>query len=132
MGLIYVDSCLVIYLVERHPAWVFPLRRRLAEHADESFAISPLVRLECLAGPLRDGDHLLVETYRSAFAQFAEVPILPLAFDIAAGLRATHRIKTPDALHLATARLAGCARLWTNDSRLAAAAPGFAIGLGPT
>ncbi len=43
----------------------------------------------------------------------------------AARLRARNNIKTPDALHLATARFHGCTALWTNDDRLLNVAPDF-------
>ncbi|NTV15090.1 MAG: type II toxin-antitoxin system VapC family toxin [Desulfobulbaceae bacterium] len=34
-------------------------------------------------------------------------------------------MKTPDALHLATAQFHGCTSLWTNDDRLCTVAPDF-------
>ena len=52
--MIYLDTCLVIYLVEdaeRGPH----VRELLARHGHEEFAISPLVRLEWRGGPLRSG-----------------------------------------------------------------------------
>jgi len=36
-------------------------------------------------------------------------------------------LRSPDALHLATAHLARCAELWTTDRRLAAASGGLAV-----
>ena len=39
-------------------------------------------------------------------------------YRLAAELRAHHRLKTPDALHLATAQSHGCTEIWTNDNRL--------------
>lgn len=46
------------------------------------------------------------------------------AFDLATELRAHAALKTPDALHLAAALVAGCTAFWTRDQRLAAAASG--------
>ena len=43
-------------------------------------------------------------------------------FDMATKLRADSSLKTPDALHLATAILAGCSQFWTNDKKLVKAA----------
>ncbi len=45
-----------------------------------------------------------------------------IVIDLASRLRIDHRIKTPDALHLAAALVAGCAQFWTNDAHLAKAA----------
>ena len=47
----------------------------------------------------------------------------------AARLRAEFGIKTPDALHLATARYHNCTELWTNDDRLASVANNYAINV---
>lgn len=47
----------------------------------------------------------------------------------ALGLRAQHGLKTPDALHLATALHHGCTEIWTNDDRLKAAAGALAVNV---
>jgi len=46
---------------------------------------------------------------------------------LATELRARHRLRTPDALHLATALSHGCQSLITNDRRLSQAAGDLAI-----
>jgi predicted nucleic acid-binding protein len=127
--LIYLDSCLAIYLVERDEVWESQVHALMESHADEIFATSPLVELECLVAPLRTGNAGLVEEFRSFLAQLVLIDIPGQAYARAAYLRALHGLKTPDALHLATARLAGCSALWTNDDRLAKAAPGFALSV---
>ena len=71
--MIYLDTCLVIYLVEdaeRGPH----VRELLARHGHEEFAISPLVRLECLVGRLRSRDPELEDRYRGALDLFVELP----------------------------------------------------------
>jgi predicted nucleic acid-binding protein len=125
--LIYLDSCAVIYLVEEHPLFGPMVRAALAGHAEHSFAISPLVRLECLVKPLREPDLGLVAVYQAAFPRFVNLKASDDAFEDAARLRATHGLRTPDALNLAIARAGGCTALWTNDDRFAKAAPEFAL-----
>lgn len=125
--MIYLDSCIVIYAVEDDGARGDEVRRRLIESADVVVAISPLVILECLVGPLREENLVLHDHYVRALKQFRLLPLEPEHHVRAAELRARHGIRTPDALHLAAAQLHGCDQLWTNDNRMAAAAGGLSV-----
>jgi len=64
-----------------------------------------------------------------AYDEFLESPgvyCLPFdrdAADLAAQLRATLRLKTPDAIHAAIAITGGCDEFWTGDRRLARLEP---------
>lgn len=113
--MIYLDSCIVVYLVEKHPAFYAQLDRSLRQHAPIGFAISPLVVLECLVGPLKQGDAALGERYERFFTAVTSLPNDEAVFREAAWLRAHFGIKTPDALHLAVANRNGCMQFWTND-----------------
>jgi uncharacterized protein len=95
--------------------------RFLAEEreAGEVFCISDLVRLECLVGPIRDGDAGRRAVFEAQFRAFRRLALTRAVFDLAAELRATQRLRTPDALHAACAMVHGCRELWTNDRRLA-------------
>ncbi|HTT80372.1 MAG TPA: type II toxin-antitoxin system VapC family toxin [Stellaceae bacterium] len=126
MGLIYLDACFVIYLVERHPLWGDRVTRLLTEFAEEGFGISSLVKCECLVGPLKQGNPVLRDAYLAVFDRFVSLTIPEPAFLQAAELRARFGLRTPDALHLACAQHHGCAALWTNDDRLARASHGLA------
>ena len=75
MDKVYLDSCLVIYLVERHPRFFVPLRERLATHADATFCVSALTRLEVLARPLREHDEPLVRRYEAFLKVHERLPI---------------------------------------------------------
>ncbi len=125
MGLIYLDACLLIYAIESHPVWFNPVREALASQPESQFAISPLVKMECLVKPIRLGDTILQWRYEAGLAQFVQVAMTEAVFLQAAQLRARFNLKTPDALHLACAQHHGCAALWTNDDRLAQAAHGL-------
>ncbi len=50
-------------------------------------------------------------------------------FERATRLRADHRLKTPDALHLATAMRHSCVEFWTNDDRLNSVAAGMSVNI---
>lgn len=120
--LIYLDSNIVIYLIEQ-PAQFGPrASMRLAEMTagGDRIAVSDLTRLECRTHAIATGDHMTLAQYDVFFNQaVAHVMALTAAVvDRATIIRAHYRFKTPDALHLAAAVEAGCQVFLTNDSRL--------------
>ena len=129
MGLIYLDSCLLIYVVENRQPWAATVRQALEREREAEFVISPLVKAECLVGPLRRNDTALAARHRRYFARFQTAPISEAAFLAAANIRARHGLKLPDALHFACAEEHGCDALWTNDNRLSGAGS-IAVALG--
>lgn len=75
-------------------------------------------QIEVLVKPLRDGNQELVTLYRQVLLGTAGLTCLPirLAFlERAASLRAMHNLRTPDAIHAATALETGCSLFVTND-----------------
>lgn len=129
--MIYLDTCIVVYTVEDAGGRGDRVRARIAELPDTVFAISPLVTLECLVGPLRNNDLVLRDFYVNLLEQFRRLSLTETEFIRAAELRARHSLRTPDALHLAVAQTSGCDEVWTNDSRLKAASHGLAVNLLP-
>ncbi|MEN8719811.1 MAG: type II toxin-antitoxin system VapC family toxin [Oceanococcaceae bacterium] len=127
MGLIYLDTCLVIYLFEDVANHGARLREQIAVRPETQWAISPLVSMECLVGPLRSGDIVLQRHYEEGLRQLRVLPLSEPVFLQAAALRARFGLRTPDALHLAAAQHHRCEALWTNDDRLAEAARGLAV-----
>jgi predicted nucleic acid-binding protein len=124
--LLYLDSCVVIYYVEQHPQFFTRIDDRLND-ADTRIVVSDLTRLECLVQPLRQGDVILQKQYEFFFgaSDLTVVGCPGRVFDLATELRARHRLKTPDALHLAAAIEAGCEEFWSNDHCLDVAASGY-------
>lgn len=125
MGLIYLDACLVIYLTERHPRWGDTVAEAIAQAEEARFGISPLVKCECLVGPIKRGDPVLQRAYTELLEQFAPLDMPDPVYLQAAQLRGHFGLRTPDALHLASAQHHGCDALWTNDDRLAHASHGW-------
>lgn len=126
MGLIYLDACLVIYLIEQHARWGGPVANAIARTGEMRFGISPLVKCECLVGPIKRGDPVLERAYAELFEVFVALTMPERVYLQAAQLRAHFGLRTPDALHLACAQHHRCEALWTNDDRLAQASHGLA------
>lgn len=126
---VYLDSCFIIYLMEETPVFSAAARRFFAEHSEATFCVSPLVRLEVLTQPMRNGNTALVLDYEDFLAAHRFLPMTEDVFDQALRLRARHRLKTPDALHLAAAQCHGCTEIWTNDERLNATAGMMAVNV---
>ena len=118
-GLVYLDTNPIIYSVEKHPIY-WPLLQPLWQAAKGKtieIVSSDLALLETLIGPVKARDAALANAYEQLFQQ-AQTRLLPITQPIlreAARLRAATRLKTPDALHAATAQQAGCALFVTND-----------------
>lgn len=129
MGLIYLDACLLIYALEDHPRHGALVRRRLAAVQPDGLAISPLVQLECLVGPMKAGNLVLQRHYEDGLRRLVNLPLPEAVFVQAARARAQFGLKTPDAIHLAAAQFHRCASLWTNDDRLAQAGHGLAVNV---
>ena len=126
MGVIYLDACLVIYLTEEHARWGGPVAAAIQRAGQTRFAISPLVKCECLVAPIKRGDPVLERAYTELFGVFVSLAMPESVYLQAALLRARFALRTPDALHLACAQHHRCEALWTNDDRLAQASHGLA------
>ena len=130
MGVIYLDSCIVIYDVEQNPVWS-PIVLAAMAKVTSPLAISPLVKAECLVRPIRDGAIDLERVCLAAFGRLVTLDMPEPVFLEAARLRARHKLKMPDALHLACAVHHGCSSFWTGDGRLAAAGGALVRTLSP-
>ena len=119
-GLIYVDSPAIIDSVERvepYGALLDPLWRQVGSRR-RSVVCSELVVLETLVKPMREGNGALVRKLRSVLdsSDVGLVPATRPVWEEAARIRALTGLKTPDALHAATAISVGCDLFITNDS----------------
>jgi predicted nucleic acid-binding protein len=119
-GHVYADTDTLIYSVETHPRY-WPLLQPLGQAAKGgtfSIVSSELALMETMIGPLRSGDTMLLTAYEQVF-QSSEMHLLPISQSIlkeGARLRATiPAFRSPDALHAASATLAGCVQFLTND-----------------
>ncbi|MBD2201369.1 PIN domain-containing protein [Calothrix sp. FACHB-1219] len=123
---IYLDTVTVIYAVEQTPTdgvLLNPLWHSLQARTLEVFS-SELTLMETLVVPLRNSDTFLVDAYDRLLRspQMQLIPISQTILREAARLRAsTPSLRTPDAIHIATATISGCTQFLTNDRQLRAA-----------
>jgi uncharacterized protein len=108
MSRIYVDACTIIYLVEGAQPFQTRARARISQLRTGGEAVmltSRLSRLECRTAPLRDNNLSLLAEYDAFFSpadlQFVEIE--SAVVERATELRARYRLKTADAIHLASA-----------------------------
>lgn len=126
MKKIYLDSCIVIYLIEQKSAFSEQTTQAFEKAAQQGaqFYVTDLTRLECRTYPIKQQNFNSLENYDAFFNTAVQQiqPISSLVFDQATQLRAQHGLKNPDALHLAAAICAQCHEFWTNDQHLQNAA----------
>jgi predicted nucleic acid-binding protein len=119
----YCDSVILMYFFDHTGPFNVRASSRLAALAadGDTIAASDLVRLECRVKPIKDCDAAKLAIYDAFFARpdVRIVAINTTVFDQATQIRAAHRFKLGDSLHLAAAVEAGCDRFLTNDHRLA-------------
>jgi predicted nucleic acid-binding protein len=118
--LVYLDASGLIYSVERVEPYRTLLEPMWQEAQDGNLTIvsSPVLVIEALVKPLRDGNTEIEMQYRELFASNA-VRLLDASYEVfadAARLRAETGLKTPDALHATTTLRASCALFITNDT----------------
>lgn len=78
---------------------------------------SELILMETLVLPLRNSNSILINAYEQLLIS-SEMRLIPISQSIlrqAANLRATSNLKTPDAIHAATALSVSCNQFLTND-----------------
>lgn len=118
-----LDTSAFIYHIERHPAFA-PRVNTVFQEIERGRArgvTSTLTFLEVLVGPYRVGDHARRIALSALLASFPGVSWVELDLavaDRAASLRGKYRLRTPDAIQLATALEAGADAFLTNDQEL--------------
>ena len=119
-GPVYLDAPGFIYSVERVEPYHALLKPMWQQARTGEFVIvgSEIIVLEALVKPLREDDTLVETLFRSLF-DANEVSLIPATRELwedAARLRDQTGLKTPDALHAATALRADSACFVTNDA----------------
>jgi predicted nucleic acid-binding protein len=118
--LLCIDTNIIIYLLDNHPRYAdLSATIMKAIEAGEVRGITSMMTLaEILTQPARLGDRQAMQAYElylSNFPNFTLQPIDAIVAREAARVRGLHTVKMPDAIQLATARIAGADGIVTND-----------------
>jgi predicted nucleic acid-binding protein len=117
------DSAPLIYFVERHPVYfdrMLFIMRHINAGPIEGVA-STIALTEVLVQPLRVGNDPLAQRYEAVLSKSRGFRLEPTSNSVArraADLRARYALRTPDALHVATAIEAGYDGFLTNDASI--------------
>lgn len=116
-SLVVVDSAPLIYVLDNHPQFSAQFEGLFEAHSRGAIAIalSTITLSEVLTGPLKAGAVGLAKRYEHALLKFDVVTVTASIAILSAQLRAQYRLKTPDAIQLATALEIGAAALVTHD-----------------
>lgn len=115
-----IDANILIYHVEHYAPYEqisLPLWNMLDQERI-TVITSELIYLEVLIKPTKEQQWALVEQYKTVMQETAGFHLLPIDFAVletAIELRVNHNLKTPDAIHAATALLNKCQMFVTND-----------------
>lgn len=128
MPKIYLDSCVVIYLIEKHPLYYARLVDQIQQNTQAQFVVSSLTALEVLLKPRKEQNDALIARYQMFLERFQvnglDDQVLLKAIDYR-----VMGLKTPDAIHAACAKHLHCDQFWTNDNRLANLLPNWAVNV---
>jgi predicted nucleic acid-binding protein len=116
-ALLLMDSAPIIYFLESHPTWGPRFKPVFEAHAAARvrFAITTVTVAEVMTGPLQAGDEALARRYRAILESWQCIDLDVGIAESAARLRASLRLKLPDAVQAASALAVNAAALVTHD-----------------
>lgn len=127
-----VDTVTLIYFLEHHPVH-HPTARKLLERIEAGEVrgvLSTLAFAELLVPAYRAGDPRRAASVRRLLSGFPNLDLFDVTAEIsveAARLRARYGLRTPDAIHAATALAAGADGIVTNDRDLVKVSPEITV-----
>jgi len=126
-GPVALDTQIFIYFIEEDGRFL-PLVKPLFEAIDRGDLVgvtSGLSLMEVLVVPYRSGNSALADRYEALLTHGRGLRFIEIdrrLLKAAAQLRATFKLKPPDAIQVAAALVSGCNSFLTNDRRIPAVA----------
>ena len=120
---VYFDTNIFIYLFEGSPEYIEIIKpiMNLAELDEIKIFTSQLTLAELLVHPFKNQQTEKTQAYIEALNNPNFLSLEPITQDICiktAEIQARHRIKLPDAVHIASALSSGCEVFLTNDKKI--------------
>ncbi len=117
---IYLDTSPLIYWVEEYTDYTAKMDRiiDIIESSPLQALTSTLTLAEVMVQPLRDGNTDLAQIYHDFLVSSADYRLVSVTSEIAisaGAIRARYALRTPDAIHAATAIMSDCDAILTND-----------------
>lgn len=121
--IIAIDSVIFIYVWNKQPEFFKQAKRilELVSNGQANGVFSQIGLIELLTGPKRLGKKGLALLYKERVVNFPNLKISHLndnVVEIASDLRAKYNLRTPDAIHIASAIDAKADKFITNDKSL--------------
>jgi predicted nucleic acid-binding protein len=115
-----IETAPFIYFVEQHPTYVDRMRAIFYQvnSGTPQVVTSVITLTEVLVMPIQTGHIQYQQAYREMLLNTAHITTISVSSaiaDRAASLRVQYGLRTPDALHVATALISGCGAFLTND-----------------
>jgi predicted nucleic acid-binding protein len=116
-ALLLIDTAPIIYVLEDHGRFGPRFKPLFEAHAAGRlrFAVTTITIAEVLTGPLQAGDEALARRYRAVLETWRVIALDAGIAESAARLRASLRLKLPDAVQVASALAVNAAALATHD-----------------
>jgi predicted nucleic acid-binding protein len=121
---VYLDTNVIIAITENQSEIGEGQKRLIKSFLNKEThgMTSEITLAECLVRPVRELNQALIELYLELLTAGSDLFIAGIDTNVlieAANVRARHKIKLPDAIHISTAKLSNCTNFVTNDHRLA-------------
>ena len=122
---LYLDTMIWVYALENHPTFGKPAQQLLGmiRRGQHTTLTSSFLLAELLVPHVRRQDRFVIASYRRMLSASPAMEVVPFGEEAAlhfAAIRAAHKVKQPDAIHLALAASAGADAFLTIDNRLKA------------
>lgn len=120
ISLLGIETAPFIYFVEENATYIQRMDA-IFNHVNAGIQVitSVVTLAEVLVMPISEGQAAYERAYREMLLNTRQITSLPVSSRMAeqaARLRAKYRLRTPDALQIATAIEAGCDAFLTNDT----------------